>query len=960
MRTGSFCVTAYLSLIALCALPAAGGESLPSAPFVVRVYYEDPGEIRALMSYDLLEYNNRSERYVLLLVDAGDYRVLEAEGVRLEVDRLRTDSIDRSGVGTLTRGSGIPGYECYRTVEQTFNAAAQLVADRPDLATWSDVGDTWEKLQGSGGYDMSVLRLTNSAIGGTKPKLMITSSIHAREYAPAELNTRFAEFLVGQYGVDADATWLLDHHEIHLMLQGNPDGRKHAETGVLWRKNTNENYCGTSSPQRGADLNRNFDHDWGCCGGSSTDECHELYRGVAAASEPEVQVIQAYLRGIFPDQRGDAPGAAAPLDATGVYLDVHSFGELVLWPWGIPAAAPNADELQTLGRKLAHFNGYDPQQGFELYVTDGTASDFGYGDLGLASYTLELGSWFFEDCEGFEATILPDNLQSLIYAAKVARTPYLTPSGPDAFGVSVFPLIVDPGGELSIAATIDDTRFNQSNGTEPTQNIAAAEYYVDVPPWVTSPMPLARTLTPLDGLLDSASEGVSASLDTTSLAGGRHILFLRGQDADGNWGAIDAAFFWVADGTAGALRGVLTDVDTGLALDGTVSVDFLGASVESVPTLGSYELIIPAGEWTLRATAPGYFDQVIEGFTVANGTAYDQDFALLALPRILLVDDDGNAPDVAQSYTAALDALGKEYFLWETGEGGAEPDEASLDSFDVAIWFSGARNDGGAGPGSAAETAVAGWLDGTGCLMVSSQDYHLDSGLTPFMQDYLGAATVIDDVGQLIVTGQGAVFGQLGLLSLSYPYLNGSDAITADPTSDTAFSGFAGDAGLTKDAGHYRSAYWGFGLEALPTPLAREEAVEAFLDWCDPLPQLDGDGDGVANRPDCDPDDLNVWSLPSAARDLVVSNAASDNLTWVDSLDPGARAFSYDVLRSVDPSDFSAATCSAVGLMTTTATDTDVPGPDAVQYFLIRSSNGCGANMGTDSRGVPRAGAPCF
>jgi hypothetical protein len=56
-------------------------------------------------------------------------------------------------------------------------------------------------------------------------------------------------------------TWLLDHHEVHLMLQSNPDGRKQAETGLLWRKNVNNDYC-SNSDSRGADLNRNFDFEW--------------------------------------------------------------------------------------------------------------------------------------------------------------------------------------------------------------------------------------------------------------------------------------------------------------------------------------------------------------------------------------------------------------------------------------------------------------------------------------------------------------------------------------------------------------------------------------------------------------------------------------------------------------------------------------------------------------------------
>jgi len=41
-----------------------------------------------------------------------------------------------------------------------------------------------------------------------------------------------------------------------------------------------------------------------------------------------------------------------------------------------------------------------------------------------------------------------------------------------------------PAGTLvTLSGTVDDTQYNNTNGTEPTQNIAAAEYYVDVPPW---------------------------------------------------------------------------------------------------------------------------------------------------------------------------------------------------------------------------------------------------------------------------------------------------------------------------------------------------------------------------------------------------------------------------------------------------------------------------------------------
>ena len=103
------------------------------------------------------------------------------------------------------------------------------------------------------------------------------SAIHAREYTTAETNTRFAEYLVNNYGVDPDVTWLLDYNEIHLLLQFNPDGRKLAETGLLWRKNVDNAYCANTN-SRGADLNRNYPFQWGGPG-ASTFQCDETYRG---------------------------------------------------------------------------------------------------------------------------------------------------------------------------------------------------------------------------------------------------------------------------------------------------------------------------------------------------------------------------------------------------------------------------------------------------------------------------------------------------------------------------------------------------------------------------------------------------------------------------------------------------------------------------------------------------------
>lgn len=433
----------------------------------------------------------------------------------------------------------IPGYSCYETVEETFTAAQGFVASKPTLASWSDIGDSWQKKNGLGGYDMRVLKLTNSAMTGSKPKLFINSAIHAREYTTAPLVLEFARWLVNGYGTNADATWLLDHHEIHMLLHTNPDGRKRAETGLSWRKNTNQAYCGATSNSRGADLNRNFTHSWNSTGGtgSSGSQCNDTYRGPAPASEPETQAIEAYVRTLWPDSRGPNVGDAAPATTSGIHLDIHSYSQLVLWPWGDrSSAAPNGTALQTLGRKFAYFNNYTPQQSVGLYPTDGTSDAISYGELGVAAFTFELGTSFFQSCTTFNSTIKPQNLQALIYAAKVVRTPYITPAGPDVTTVALSGTAattgVPRGTQVTLTGSATDIRFRNSNGTEATQNIAAAEYYIDTPPWAPGAVPWAMTAT--DGSFNAKTEGIRATISTSSLSLGKHLVYVRSRDASGS------------------------------------------------------------------------------------------------------------------------------------------------------------------------------------------------------------------------------------------------------------------------------------------------------------------------------------------------------------------------------------------------------------------------------------------
>lgn len=470
--------------------------------------------------------------------------------------------------------NAIPGYTSYRTVEETFSDLEYLAALRPNIASWLDIGDSYDRVTpgGSEGYDIHVLELTNRSTSppGGKPTLYVQAGIHAREYTVNEVVTRFGEYLAGNYGIDPDVTWLLDYFRIVINPVANPDGRKEAEQGYLWRKNTNPNPPPGSDPAPfptyGVDLNRNYNFEWNTVpGGSSGDPSSPVYRGASAASEPETQAVENFVTSLFPDQRGSNQNDPAPDDATGMFLDLHSFGNTILYPWGLTFdSAPNTDDLRTLGLKWGFYtaeNGtpYDVYQSVGLYPTDGATDDWTYGTLGVAAYTWELGTQFFESNDYFENSIVPQIIPSLLYAAKAAYRPYQTPAGPESVEVTTdLAQVVAGTTPIILSALADDTRYGDSNvngleeGTdaEPTQDIVAGRYSIDNPSWI--PGTQLYSLTAADGAFDSSIETLQAIIDTTGLAPGRHTIFVESQDANGSWGVASAVFLDVVEPPANA------------------------------------------------------------------------------------------------------------------------------------------------------------------------------------------------------------------------------------------------------------------------------------------------------------------------------------------------------------------------------------------------------------------------
>jgi hypothetical protein len=215
-------------------------------------------------------------------------------------------------------------------------------------------------------------------------------------------------------------------------------------------------------------------------------------------------------------------------------------------------------------------------------------------------------------------------------------------------------------------------------------------------------------------------------------------------------------------------------------------------------------------------------------------------FRTADIPAVLLVDDDDNSPNVRSYYTDALDALGIPYDVWDTVNSDNEPLAGDLAPRDIVIWFTGDSRNTYTGPGTNGETALGSWLDSSGrCLLITSQDYYYGQGLTTFMQTYLGISSISEPrrISQRYtgVTGQGSVFGDLGSFTLSFPYTNYTDIVTPNGTSESAFIGNNGNgAGVDKFTEFYKTTFWGFPFEALPTAVDRQQALDTFLTWCSP------------------------------------------------------------------------------------------------------------------------------
>ncbi|MBC8069568.1 MAG: hypothetical protein IAG13_14620 [Deltaproteobacteria bacterium] len=297
-------------------------------------------------------------------------RILVADA-QLPVDDERT----RLSLRPPAQG-GASFFAEYRDLAEIDAQLDASAADHPELATIVELGDSIE------GRPIRGLWITEAG-DADRPTLLITGGQHAREWIAVSSAMYLAEQLIARAGepMYADA---LSQLQIVIVPVVNPDGYAFTWTNQrYWRKNRRDGV--------GVDINRNFGHGWGGEGASAVPE-EENYAGPAAFSEPETQAIRDFVLA-HPELVG--------------HLDLHSFGELVLYPWGdVYEAAPDDLQLSATANAAASAmstNGreYTALQGVNLYPAAGNVIDWTYGEADLHALTFELRPSFEDEDVGF-------------------------------------------------------------------------------------------------------------------------------------------------------------------------------------------------------------------------------------------------------------------------------------------------------------------------------------------------------------------------------------------------------------------------------------------------------------------------------------------------------------------------------------------------------------------------------
>ena len=319
-----------------------------------------------------------------LILEVGhDYVLVEANTQeKRAIERAVGKTIAKPTFAQAETLAFPPADSNYHDYAEMVAEIQQAATDHPAIFSLFSMGTSYE------GRTIWAGKISdNVGTDEAEPEVLFTHHQHAREHLTVEMGLYTLRTLTDEYGTNQQVTDLVNSREVWMVFDVNPDGGEYdIATGTYrsWRKNRQPN---AGSSNVGTDLNRNWNYRWGCCGGSSGTTSSETYRGSAPFSAPETTVVSDFVN-------SRVIGGKQQIT---VAIDFHTYGELVLWPYGytftdVPSDMTQDDHnvLVTMGQAMAATNGYTPEQASDLYITDGTINDWLYGVHRIMNYTFEM------------------------------------------------------------------------------------------------------------------------------------------------------------------------------------------------------------------------------------------------------------------------------------------------------------------------------------------------------------------------------------------------------------------------------------------------------------------------------------------------------------------------------------------------------------------------------------------
>ncbi|KAL1501713.1 hypothetical protein ABEB36_006994 [Hypothenemus hampei] len=220
-------------------------------------------------------------------------------------------------------------FQSYMFYSEHMAYLRRLANDYPQIVTLDKIGESYE------GRDLLLIHISSGPSDISKPVIFIDAGIHCREW----ISPPVALYIIQQLVENPENSYLYQNVDWYILPSLNPDGYEYTQThNRLWRKNRR---LTAGAECYGTDLNRNFDYMW-MFDGASQDSCTEIYAGPEAFSEPETQALRNWF-----------------LNNTELniklYLTFHSYGEMMLYPWGYARVLPeNFEELHRVGELAAN------------------------------------------------------------------------------------------------------------------------------------------------------------------------------------------------------------------------------------------------------------------------------------------------------------------------------------------------------------------------------------------------------------------------------------------------------------------------------------------------------------------------------------------------------------------------------------------------------------------------------